>query len=95
MIDGPVKFRMGSPLTEPDRVASNETPRHVVIPRRFAIAAREVTVEQYQRFVKKNPQFAVNSVYLDRFSPDPAGPMIAVSWYGVRANGSALPRRRA
>ena len=38
VIEGPVEFRMGSPPTEPDRIARNETPRRVVIPRRFAIA---------------------------------------------------------
>ena len=38
VIEGPVEFRMGSPPTEPDRIAGNETPRRVVIPRRFAIA---------------------------------------------------------
>ena len=51
MIEGPVEFRMGSPPTEPDRVRYNE-PQRRVIPRRFAIAAKEVTVEQFQRFVK-------------------------------------------
>ena len=47
VIEGPVEFDMGSPPTEPGRVADrNSTP--VQIPRRFAIAAKEVTVEQYQ-----------------------------------------------
>ena len=55
MIEGPVEFRMGSPPTEPDRIAANETPHRRIIPRRFAIAAKEVTVEQYQEFVKENP----------------------------------------
>ena len=55
VIDGPVEFLMGSPPTEPDR-ESDETPHRVVIPRRFAIAAKEVSVEQYQRFVKDPPQ---------------------------------------
>ena len=26
VIEGPVEFRMGSPPTEPDRIAGNETP---------------------------------------------------------------------
>ena len=55
VIEGPVEFRMGSPPTEPDRY-SDETPHRVQIPRRFAIAAKEVTVEQYQKFVKENPE---------------------------------------
>ena len=40
VIEGPVEFRMGSPPTETERIARNETPRRVVIPRRFAIADR-------------------------------------------------------
>ena len=45
VIEGPVEFRMGSPPTEPDRIAANELPHRRIIPRRFAIAAKEVTVE--------------------------------------------------
>ena len=85
LIDGPVEFRMGSPPTEPDRIAGNETPRRMVIHRRFAIADREVTVEQYQRFVKTNPQFGLDPSDLARCSPKGAGPMIYVSWYGAAA----------
>jgi formylglycine-generating enzyme required for sulfatase activity len=84
VIEGPVEFRMGSPPTEPERIAGNETPRRVVIPRRFAIADREVTVEQYQRFVKTNP-FGLDPSALARYSPKGAGPMIGVSWYGAAA----------
>ena len=56
VIEGPVVYRMGSPPTEPKRVATMETPRRVVIPRRFAIAAKEVTVEQWQRFERSHAQ---------------------------------------
>jgi formylglycine-generating enzyme required for sulfatase activity len=52
-----------------------------VIPHHFAIAAKEVSVAQYQRFARENPQFGVAQHYLDKYSPDPNGPMIAVSWY--------------
>ena len=52
VIEGPVEFRMGSPPTETERRGAEETPHRMVIPRRFAIAAREVTVEQSQRFLK-------------------------------------------
>ena len=46
------------------------------IPRRFAIAAKEVTVEQYQRFVKDESWGrSCSASYLDKFSPDPEGPM--------------------
>jgi len=85
VIEGPVEFRMGSPPTELDRSHLEGTPRRIVIPRRFAIASKEVTVEQYQRFVKTNPRFGVDPVDLARYIPDGAGPMIAVSWYGAAA----------
>jgi tetratricopeptide (TPR) repeat protein len=84
VIEGPVEFRMGSPLTEPDR-NPDESLHRVVIPRRFAIADREITVEQYQRFVQSHPQFGLQRQHLDRYSPAPDGPMIAVSWYGAAA----------
>ena len=48
VIDGPVEFLMGSPPTEPER-DSDETLHRVRIPRRFAIASKEVSVEQYQK----------------------------------------------
>ena len=57
VIDGPVEFRTGSPQSEPERVAEDEAPRSMIIPRRFSLAAREVTVEEYQRFARTNPQF--------------------------------------
>jgi formylglycine-generating enzyme required for sulfatase activity len=84
VIDGPVEFLLGSPPTEPDRVPG-ETLRRVRIPRRFAIAFKEVSVEQYQRFVRTNPALAVPQNFLDRYSPDPGGPVVNVSWYGAAA----------
>jgi formylglycine-generating enzyme required for sulfatase activity len=83
-IEGPVEFRMGSPPDEPDRGA-DETSHRRVIPHRLAIAAKEVTVEQFQRFVGENPQFGISRSNLDKLSPDPNGPMIAVSWFGAAA----------
>jgi len=90
LIDGPVEFRMGSPPNEPDRDAVGETRRHVTIPRRFAVAAREVTVEQYQKFARVYPQFGLDQSYLDKYSPAPDGPMIAVSWYAAAAYSNWL-----
>ena len=55
VINGPVEFRMGSPPNEPNRYPAEEVPRRFIIPRRFAVATKEVTVEQYQRFAKKMP----------------------------------------
>ena len=38
-------------------IAGTRSCSRMVIPRRFAIAAKEVTVEQYQEFVKENPVY--------------------------------------
>ena len=84
VIDGPVEFLMGSPPTEPD-YDTNETLHRVRIPRRFAIASKEVSVEQYQAFVRTNPDFGLTQSYLDKYSPDPSGPMIGVTWYSATA----------
>ena len=81
-IEGPVEFRMGSLENEPDRF-HNETPDRRVISHRFAIATKEVTVEQYQEFVKAKP--AVDHAQSDQHSPDPKGPMNQMSWYHAAA----------
>jgi len=90
VIEGPVEFDMGSPPTEPDRF-TNEILHRVQIPRRFAIAAKEVTVEQYGQFVKETPEddHAKN----DRNSPDPQGPMNNMSWYDSAAYCNWLSRK--
>src|SRR5271157_2357490 len=90
VIEGPVKFRMGSPPTEPDRFDS-ETMHRRSIPRRFAIATKEVTVEKYQEFVKANP--GVDHAINDRYSPDQKGPMNGVTWYHAAAYCNWLSRQ--
>jgi formylglycine-generating enzyme required for sulfatase activity/tetratricopeptide (TPR) repeat protein len=84
LIKGPVEFRMGSPPDEPDRDA-DETPHRRAISHDFAIAVKEVTVAQYQQFVKETPEFGLAQNLLDKYSPDPDGPMIEVSWFGAAA----------
>jgi formylglycine-generating enzyme required for sulfatase activity len=84
-VAGPVEFVMGSPTAESGRVAGQETCHRVVIPRRFAIAAGEVTVEQFRRFLAHHPHFRLGEGLLKRFSPDPRGPCVAVDWYGAAA----------
>jgi len=52
VINGPVEFLMGSPKSEPDRTAGQEVPRRVTIPHRFAVATKEVTVQQWLGHLK-------------------------------------------
>jgi formylglycine-generating enzyme required for sulfatase activity len=79
-VDGPVTFRMGSPESETER-SSNERLHAVTIPRRFAVATKEVTVEQWLRFVKTHGQWDAPPGVIERYSPDPGGAMIGFSWY--------------
>jgi formylglycine-generating enzyme required for sulfatase activity len=90
LIEGPVEFLMGSPPTEPDR-SSEEVAHHRIIPRRFAIATQEVSVRQYQLFVKENP--GADHTQNSSYSPDPDGPMNRVSWYDAAAYCNWLSRR--
>jgi formylglycine-generating enzyme required for sulfatase activity len=87
VIDGPVEFSMGSPPTDPERF-DDELRHRERVPRRFVIAAREVSVEQYQAFVKEN----VDHAHHDRYSPDPDCPMNDVSWYHAAAYCNWLSR---
>ncbi len=84
VIDGPVEFRMGAPADEPDRTGGNDqTPRRMTIPRRYAIAATEVTIPQFQEFLKTNtsPRYNLAASFLVKYSPDPDGPWIGPDWY--------------
>jgi formylglycine-generating enzyme required for sulfatase activity len=91
LIEGPVEFRMGSPATESDRYARFELPHRRFIPRRFAIAAKEITVADYQEFVKENP--GVDHASNSRLSPDPKGPMNRISWFHAVAYCNWLSRK--
>jgi formylglycine-generating enzyme required for sulfatase activity/tetratricopeptide (TPR) repeat protein len=84
VIDGPVEFRMGSPPSELERLPEFDTPpRRMMIPRRFAIADREVTVAQFQGFLKTHtePRLSLSPSLLNRFSPDLDGPWNLLDWY--------------
>ena len=91
VIDGPVEFRMGSPPGETDRRDPDETLRQRIIPRRFAIAVKEVTVGQYQEFVKENP--GVDHANNDKHSPDWNGPMNRITWYHAATYCNWLSRK--
>lgn len=73
VLPGPVEFRMGSPESEPQR-DHTETPHLRAIPRSFAIAAHEVTLEQYRRY-KPGYVFAPEVANL------PDQPAVGLSWY--------------
>jgi len=92
LIEGPVEFTMGSPQAEPGR-DSDEVSHRRLIPRRFAIAAKEVSFSQYQEFVRENSQFGLERGYLDTYSPDPGASMIAVTWFGAVAYCNWLSKR--
>jgi formylglycine-generating enzyme required for sulfatase activity/tRNA A-37 threonylcarbamoyl transferase component Bud32 len=74
LVPAGAEFWMGSPGAEAVRIAPSEPLHRVRIPRSFAIAAREVTVEQFLRF---RPEHR----YVVKASPRPDGPMINVTWY--------------
>jgi formylglycine-generating enzyme required for sulfatase activity len=74
MIPAGTEFWMGSPGAEAGRIPLNEPLHRVRIPQSFAIAAKEVTVEQFLRCRPAHRYFA-------KYSPRPDGPMIQVSWY--------------
>jgi eukaryotic-like serine/threonine-protein kinase len=92
LIEGPVEFTMGSPPTEPDR-ESHEVSHRRLIPRVFAVAAKEVSVSQYREFASGAPQFGLARSFLDKYSPDPDGPMIGVNWFGAAAYCNWLSKR--
>jgi formylglycine-generating enzyme required for sulfatase activity len=85
VIAGPVEFRMGAPADEPERGGggNDQSPRRMTIPRRFAIAATEITIPQFQKFLKTNasPRYNLEASYLVKYSPDPDGPWLAPDWY--------------
>src|SRR5688572_15795305 len=106
-IRGPIEFRMGSPMGEAGRNPASDSPdeaQHTArIPRSYAIATREVTVAQFRRFLEAHPEVRSGHAYADdparmdqvmrRFSPDPDGPQIAVTWYEAAMFCNWLSRR--
>jgi formylglycine-generating enzyme required for sulfatase activity/tRNA A-37 threonylcarbamoyl transferase component Bud32 len=78
IIPGPVEFLMGSPASEPDRLADEALHREP-IDRSFALATKPVTVRQFQEFRKAHPE--VKHFYTERSSPDLDGPIVSVTWY--------------
>ena len=48
---------------------------------RFAVAVKEVSKEQWERFSRANPQYNLPARLVNQYSPDPDGPMIGFTWY--------------
>jgi formylglycine-generating enzyme required for sulfatase activity len=92
LIEGPVQFSMGSPESDPERSQDDddETPHGTRINRRFAIATKEVTVEQYQRS-QETPR--THKLPIARPNPDPGGPKSAPAWYYAAAYCNWLSRQ--
>ncbi len=89
LVEGPVEFRMGSQPEELGR-DPDETPYRALIPRTFAMASKEVSVEQYQEFLEQNP--TIHRLTIGRCSPDPTGPRNDLSWYDAAAFCNWLSR---
>ena len=74
VVRGPVEFTLGSPKTEPGRIEVNEPPHRKRIPRTFAIATKEVTVEEFLRFRPKHN-------WTKQYSPGPDTPAVGMTLY--------------
>ncbi len=77
VVPGPVEFWMGSPPTETDR-RDNEAKHWQRIGRSFAIASKEVTVEQFLHFRKDH---AIDG----KAAPSSDCPVNMVTWYDAAA----------
>ena len=84
LIEGPVEFRMGSPETKPYHF-SDETLHTQQINRRFALATKEVTVDQYKKFYILYSE--------NQYSIFPEGPMNGPTWYEAAAYCNWLSER--
>jgi serine/threonine protein kinase/formylglycine-generating enzyme required for sulfatase activity/tetratricopeptide (TPR) repeat protein len=93
IVDGPQEFRMGSPASDAERNAERELTRRIAIPRRFAIATKEVSIEQFQRFAKTDERFDVALSELENASSVPNGPWISADWYAAAAYCNWLSRQ--
>ncbi len=74
VIPGPVEFVMGSPTTEAGR-GPNENQHQRRIGRTFALAAKSVTLAEYQRF---DPGYGGD---IRQWSPTGNCPVLGISWF--------------
>jgi formylglycine-generating enzyme required for sulfatase activity len=93
-IGGPVKFLAGSPSDDPAR-HPDEIRRSRTVPRSFSLAMKEVTREEYRAFLLSRSGRSELDADLARYSPDPRGPMVMVSWYDAVAYCNWLSQRES
>ena len=72
-----------SMIARPGVVTMGEEAHRRRIERSYALATTEVTVEQFQRFLKERP--LADFQYAEMRSPTPDSPMNSVSWYDAAA----------
>ena len=73
ILDGPIKFQIGSPLDEPLRYEA-ERIHERAIARSIVVAQKEVTLNDFLSLI---PQHR----YIEKYSKTPDSPMICISWY--------------
>ena len=76
VIPGPVEFVMGSPMSEAGRLP-NENQHRRRIGRTFALAAKSVTLAEYQRF---DPAYRTETE-TEQLSPTKDCPVLGISWF--------------
>lgn len=94
VIEGPVTYTMGTPGFEPGRDKSNAEALHQQqVPRSFAIATKEVTVKQFQRFLDSNPDIkelakmggnknpSRDGSWMQRLGLDDNAPQVFMTWF--------------
>ena len=86
VVRGPVEFEMG----EAD-LPQAYLPHRENIGHSFAIASKEVTVEQFETFLKENPRVQVKNY--KTYSPIPTCPMNSVSWFDAAAYCNWLSKK--
>ena len=78
IIAGPAEFTMGSPATETGRQEDEQEHRRR-IGRSFELAAKEVSIQQYETFRKDANLPSITGT--ERYTPTADCPMISVMWY--------------
>jgi formylglycine-generating enzyme required for sulfatase activity len=87
VVRGPVDSLLGSPASEPGRIEMTEPRSRKLIARTFAIATKEMTVEQF------TAEFRRNHMWTRRYSPGPDTPAVTVTWYDCAAYCNWLSMR--